>query len=219
MVTTEHLDLADIPQGAVLRSVTAQRSRFSHRPAVRVSLTDQVSRDGVAGVDFVDQPTFVQIPTAFATGKISVDIASRLRPDAPADARGFAGIAYRIGAGEKPPFEAVYLRPTNGWHVAPPDGPRRERAIQYFAYPDWPYNRLRDERPNGGYEAAADIRLDAWIRLTITVRATSLSAAVNGTTVLELPQTLAATPRGAVGLFVDIGTDAHFSNLSVVHDD
>ena len=172
-----------------------------------------------AGVDYVDQPTFVQIPTSFTTGHVSVDIASGLRPDAPEDARGFAGIAYRIGSGEKPPFEAVYLRPTNGWHVAPVDGPRRLRAIQYFAYPDWPYNRLRDERPDGGYEAAADIRLDTWIRLEITVRATTVSAAVDGTRVLDVPRTLAEPRPGAVGLFVDIGTDAYFSNLTIVHDD
>ena len=218
-MTTEHHDLAEIPDGAILRSVTAQRSSFDHRRAVQVSLNEQVSRDGVAGVDYVDQPTFVQIPTSFTTGRIGVDIASRLRADAPEYARGFAGIAYRIGPGEKPAFEAVYLRPTNGWRVAPPDGPRRQRAIQYFAYPDWPYSRLREERPDGGYEAAADIRLDKWIQLEITVRATNVSAAVDGTPVLEVPRTLAEPTTGGVGLFVDIGTDAHFSRLTVVHDD
>jgi hypothetical protein len=218
-VTTEHYDLARIPGDAVLRSVTARPSRFDHRPAVRVSLTDEISRGGVAGVDFVDQPTFVQIPTMFNTGRVRVDIASRLRPDAPEDARGFAGLAYRISPGDNPAFEAVYLRPTNGWHVAPADGPRRQRAIQYFAYPDWPYNRLRDEHPDGGYEAAADVRLDTWMRLEITVRATSVSAAVDGMSVLDVARTLLAPVPGAVGLFVDIGTDAYFSNLSVVHDD
>ncbi|GAA1973863.1 hypothetical protein [Microbacterium pumilum] len=218
-MTAENHDLAGIPDGAVLRSVTAGLSSFDHRRAVRVSLTDKVSHDGVAGVDYVDQPTFVQIPTTFTSGHISVDIASRLRPDAPEEARGFVGIAYRIGRGQKPSFEAVYLRPANGWHTAPTDGPRKLRAIQYFAYPDWPYNRLRDERPDGGYEAAADIRLDTWIRLGITVHARSLSADVDGTTVLEVPHTLVEPTAGAVGLFVDIGTDAHFSNLTISHAD
>jgi len=218
-VTTEHHDLAEVPTGALLRSVTAQRGSFDNRPSIRISLTEEVARDGIAGIDYVDQPTFVQIPTTFTTGVISVDIASRLRLDAPDDARGFAGIAYRIGSGEKPPFEAVYLRPTNGWHVAPSDGPRKLRAIQYFAYPDWPYNRLREECPDGGYEAAADIRLDTWIRLEITVRAMSVSSAGDGRPVLDVAQPLAEPSAGAVGLFVDIGTDAHFSNLSVVHDD
>ena len=188
-MTTEHHDLAEIPDGAVLRSVTAQRGSFDHRRAVRVSLTDKVSHDGIAGVDYVDQPTFVQIPTTFTTGKISVDIASRLRPDAPEDARGFAGIAYRIGPVRGPRSKpSTFAPPTDG--MSRPPRAARLRAIQYFAYPEWPYNRLRDERPDGGYEAAADIRLDTWIRLEITVRDTSLSADVDGTTVLEVPQTL-----------------------------
>ena len=170
------------------------------------------------GVDFIDQPTFVQIPARFTTGRISVDIASRVLPDAPELARGFAGIAYHIGSGEKPPFEAVYIRPANGWSVAPIEGPRRNRAVQYFAYPDWPFDRLRDERPDGGYEAGADIRPDTWIQLAVTVRATSLKIEIDDATVLEVAHTLAEPITGPVGLFVDIGTDAHFSNLTISHD-
>lgn len=192
-MSSEHHDLADIPEGAILRSVTAQPSSFDHRRAVQVSLSDKVSHDGVAGVDYVDQPTFVQVPTTFTTGMVSVDIVSRLRPDAPEDARGFAGIAYRIGPGEKPPFEAVYLRPTNGSHVAPIDGPRRLRASNTSPTPSGRTTDSRDERPHGGYEAAADIRLSAWTRLQIIARATSISAAINGTRVLDVPR-LSSSP-------------------------
>ena len=36
-------------------------------------------------------------------------------------------------------------------------------AVQYFAYPDWKFDRLREEFPDGRYEAGADIGPDEWI--------------------------------------------------------
>jgi hypothetical protein len=59
------------------------------------------------------------IPASFENGTIEVDILSRLNGKGPADARAFAGIAYRIIAGSDR-FEAVYLRPLNGWKTNPP---------------------------------------------------------------------------------------------------
>jgi hypothetical protein len=178
-----------------------------------------VTNHGIPGVDFIDQPTFLQIPADFLTGRLRVNIASGVRPDAPELARGFAGIAYHVGAGEKPDFEAVYLRPANGWSVAPLDGPRRHRAVQYFADPDWPFSRLREEPPKGPYEAGADIRPGSWIQLTVTVRADSLSVDIDERTVLDVAPPLAAPAAGSIGLFVDIGTDAYFSDLTIDHDD
>jgi hypothetical protein len=37
--------------------------------------------------------------------------------------------------------------------------PRDQRAIQYFGYPDWKFDRLREQYP-GDYEAGADIGPD-----------------------------------------------------------
>jgi hypothetical protein len=78
-------------------------------------------------------PTFVIIPTSFAHGTKKVNILSRLNGKGPADARAFAGIAYRVTA-DGDGFEAVYLRPLNGQKTNPPS-PRNQRAVQYFAYP------------------------------------------------------------------------------------
>ena len=157
---TRH-DLAALPQGAVLRSVTATPTIVEDRPALRIELTDAVTFDGRPGVDYVDQPTFVIVPVAFTTGLLEVDIRSRLNRKGPADARAFAGLAYHI-TDEADHFEAVYLRPLNGRRLNPPP-PRHIRAVQYFAYPDWPFNRLRDDYPDGRFEAGADIEPDQWI--------------------------------------------------------
>jgi hypothetical protein len=174
--TTYALD--HLPEGSGLRSVTAAPADIAGRQALRVELTDTVTFDGKPGVDYVDMPTFVIIPARFTNGTIEVDILSRLNGKGPADARAFAGIAYRIAEGGVR-FEAVYLRPLNGRKANPPS-PRDQRAIQYFAYPDWPFDRLRSEYPDGRYEAAADIGPDEWIKLKIGIAETAVDVTVNG---------------------------------------
>ena len=103
---TSH-DLATLPEGAELRSVVATPTTLDGRQVLRVSLTDEVTLDGRPGVDYVDQPTFVVLPVMFENGTIEVDVRSGLNELAPDDARGFAGLAYRISEG-RDQFEAVY---------------------------------------------------------------------------------------------------------------
>jgi hypothetical protein len=155
--TTMH-ELTKSPEGSELRSVTAVPTEVSGRRALRVELTDAVTLHGKPGVAYVDMPTFVIIPASLENGTIEVDVLSRLNGKGPADARAFAGIAYRITHGGDR-FEAVYLRPLNGWKTNPPSS-RDQRAVQYFAYPDWKFDRLREEFPDGRYEAGADIGPD-----------------------------------------------------------
>jgi hypothetical protein len=69
--------------------------------------------------------------------------------------------------------------------------------VQYFAYPEWNFERLREEYPDGRYESVADIGPDEWIQ------------------VLDLVETKGREARGRIGLFVDICTKAFFSNLSI----
>ena len=205
-----HFALDSLPDGASTRGVTADPGQIDGRPALRIALDDD-TRAGTPGVDFVDQPTFLLLPVTVASGRIAVNIRSGLLPDAPDYARGFAGLAFRVGEGR---FESVYLRPTNGLAVAP-EGVRRQRSIQYFAYPDWLYERLREERPDGGYEAGADIHPDTWMRLEITFGPAGLRASVDGVPVLDLDHTLGDETPGGIGLWVDIGTEAWFADLDI----
>ncbi len=209
---TSH-ELDQLPQGSILRSVTATPADVAGRKALRVELTDAVTFHGKPGVDYVDKPTFVIIPASLTAGMIEVDILSRLNNKGPADARAFAGLAYRIADGGDR-FEAVYLRPVNGLKTTPPS-PRDQRAIQYFAYPDWPFDRLRTEYPDGRYEAPADIGPNEWINLKIDIAETGVDVMVNGTRVLKVAETKAAPLTGAVGLFVDIGSESYSSKLTI----
>ena len=204
--------LTELPEGSELRSVTAATAEVAGRTALRVELTDAVTLQGKPGIDYVDMPTFVIIPASFENGTVEVDILSRLNGKGPDDARAFAGIAYRISDGGDR-FEAVYVRPLNGWKANPPS-PRDQRAVQYFAYPDWKFDRLREEFP-GRYETGADIGPDEWINLRIDIDDTRLSVAVNRTEALTVPETMAVPAAGNIGLFVDIGSESFFSNLRV----
>jgi hypothetical protein len=110
--TTAMHTLQALPAGAFLNSVEAETVNLAGRQAIRVQLT-AAAASGVPGVDYVDQPTFVQIPADFGNGVIEVDVLSRLTEDAPDYARAFAGLAYRIAEGLES-FEAVYVWPLNG---------------------------------------------------------------------------------------------------------
>ncbi|MFK4759382.1 hypothetical protein ACI3KS_00460 [Microbacterium sp. ZW T5_45] len=205
--------LETLPDGSTLRGVTARSASVAGRDALRVELTDQITTQGIPGVDYVDQPTYVELPVTLRTGSIEVDILSRLNRKTTFDSRAFAGIAFHASA-DASAFQSVYLRPLNGRKADPPP-PRDRRAIQYFAYPEWPFDTLRDQRPDEGYEAAADIGPDEWITLNVRIDEDVITARVDGTAVLRVERLLAAPIDGAVGLFVDIGTEAFFSNLTI----
>jgi hypothetical protein len=96
-----------------------------------------------------------------------------------------------------------------------PPPPRDKRALQYFAYPNWRFARLREEYPDGRYEAGADIAGDEWITLTLDIADSGVRVGVNGVEQLVVREPKAAPTTGAVGLWVDIGTEAYFSNLRV----
>ena len=91
-----------------------------------------------------DNPTFARVKNLeFHNGIIEVEVAGRPLPDAIPEARGFIGIAFRIRE-DLSAFECMYLRPTNG---RAEQQLRRNRATQYFSYPDWKFDRLRTEVP------------------------------------------------------------------------
>ncbi|MEO2213072.1 hypothetical protein ABGV40_19700 [Paenibacillus amylolyticus] len=207
-----HYNLDTIPEGAQPHSVTAIPVQMGGRQTLRVTLTDEVSH-GEPNVDFIDMPTFLKIPVEFKDGTLSVDIFSKLRDNAPDYARGFAGLAYRI-SDHMDAFEAVYIRPLNGLKTQP-EAPRDKRALQYFAYPDWKFNRLREEYPDGRFEAGADIGPGEWVNLTLVIDDSNLKAYVDGTECITIDKTKATVITGDIGLFVDIGTEAFFSDLRI----
>ncbi len=162
----------------------------------------------------VDEPTFVRIADSdFTNGIIEVNVLSRLLKNAPELARGFIGIAFRINT-QNTAFEGMYIRPTNGRAESQL---RRNRATQYFSFPDFKFDRLRKEAP-GEYESYTDLTLNAWIHLRIEVNGKQAKLYVNHSqqpVLVVNDLKLGADASGAIGLWVDVGTEGFFSDLKV----
>lgn len=153
----------------------------------------------------------------FHNGTIEVDVCGRLLPDAPDYARGFIGIAFRA-AEDGREFESFYIRPTNGKHCNDPV--RKEHGCQYFSFPGYTFSYLRQFGITE-YENRADtIALNEWSHIRAVIKEEAGVFFVDGVKVLEVHD-LKHGPhaRGNVGLYVDIGTDALFRNLSILFDD
>jgi hypothetical protein len=151
----------------------------------------------------------------FKNGTIEVDVAGSPRPGAPADARGFIGIAFRLqNHGAR--YEDIYLRPTNG---RADDQVRRNHSLQYESIPDFPWFRLRKENP-GGYESYADLEAGAWTRMKIVVSGTNARLYINGAEqpCLVVNDLKLGESRGQIALWAHWTTDAYFSNLTVHTD-
>jgi len=165
-------------------------------------------------IETVDEPTFAKITdNNFKNGTIKVMVKSRLLKDAPEFARGFLGLAFRINEDNKR-FESIYLRPTN---ARSDDQLRRNHSIQYFSYPDYKFNRLREKAP-GKYESYADMGLNEWITMKIIVKDSTATLFLNNNPrpaliVNDLKN--GEGESGSVGLWVEIGTEGFFKNLKI----
>ena len=111
--------------------------------------------------------------------------------------------------------EAVYLRMTNGsLNDPPPPAPRNAYAVQYIAFPDRSWRRLRQEFPNR-YERAAPVALGTWHRLRLEIAGARVRALVDGQEVLVIDDLSFPDRAGRIGLWVDDGTAGYFANLTV----
>lgn len=161
-----------------------------------------------------DNPTFARVKgLEFRNGTIEIEVAGRPLPDAPPEARGFIGIAFRI-QDDLSAFECFYIRPTNG---RAPVQLRRNRATQYFSYPDWKFDRMRNEVP-GHYEAYVDLITGAWTKLRIVVDGQHAKLFVHDNeqpTLIVNDLKHGPDMEGAIGLYIDMGTEGFFRNLQV----
>jgi hypothetical protein len=163
----------------------------------------------------IDEATFVKIKDLeFKDGTIEVMVLSRLHIKARPSDRGFIGIAYRINA-DNSKFECMYIRPTNG---RANDQVRRNHSTQYFSFPDFKFSRLRKEAPEM-YESYADMGLNEWIKIKIEVKGNQAKLYLNDNkqpSLLVNDLKMGADATGALGLFVDVGTEGYFRDLKVI---
>ncbi len=200
--------------GLKINEVSAKPVTYQGRAAVQVKYSE-LGPGGYAGPD---RPTFAFLPGIdFHNGTIEVDVSGSIAPDAPKDApfapRGFVGIVFRI-APDLSKFEGIYLRPTN---ARAEDQVRRNHSTQYFSYPGYTFARLRKESPEK-YESYVDLVPGEWTKMRIEINDEKALLYVNGSdqpVLVVNDLKLGKEAHGSIGLWVDIGTEAHFSNFRI----
>jgi hypothetical protein len=188
-----------------LRFVQAGMVTYRGRRAVRLVESDENPAD--------DQTVALVSGSEFKDGVVEIDIAGMPRADAPQDARGFVGVAFRVHPAARQ-FECFFLRPTNS---RADDQLRRNHSTQYVSHPDYPWFRLRDESP-GVYESYADLESGAWTTVRIVVSGIRASLHVNGARqpCLVVNDLKLGESHGQIALWIGAGTEAFFSTALVV---
>lgn len=202
-------DLAFMPGRAVAHCDVARVRRLHGRTSLTVRLSRDMTRYPEPGGSSVDLPTFISLPMCFEDVALEVDVCSRLYDGASPAAVPLAGLAYRVSHRERRSTR-VEVRPLNGTPSRPPSSYVR-RAAQFVTYKEWPFERLEPTGPTDSTSAG-----DQWTHVAVQIDGNRLVALVDGDESLVIPVNRAAAPRGDIGLFVDVGTEAYFSNLRVV---
>jgi hypothetical protein len=161
---------------------------------------------------------FVKITNLnFKNGIIEAYVSGKPSEGSSEQARGFVGIAFRIN-GDQSKFECIYLRPTNG---RAEDQIRRNHSVQYIAYPEFPWFKLRKDFPEK-YESYVDLVTGEWTKIKIEIKGSKALLFVHGNAQPSLivnDLKLGADVEGNIGLWIGPGTEAHFSGLMITKYD
>ncbi len=195
----------------VPNKVVAQPCMYKEKHALQVQLISGFTAE--TGY-IADGPHFAYLPDIdFHDGIIELSLASSLAKDAESFARGFAGIGFRI-APESKHFEGLYVRPTNGRAA---DQVRRNHSVQYFSFPTYDFAYFRKHAPEK-YESYCDLQVDTWMHMRIEVQAEKTRLYMHNAEqpcLLVDDLKLGHNARGGIGLWVDMGTVAHFADIKV----
>lgn len=211
MIYTNIIEKA-MKESTLLKPVNTSMELLAQENGVcaRVSKTEKLAQD--------DANTFVNVPGIdFHNGTISVEVCGRLLSDAPAHARGFIGLVFRANA-DTSEFESFYIRPANGRSCTDPI--RRAHGCQYFSFPGYTFSYFREFGIDGFEAPVDDIALGQWTNIRAEIHGKRADFFVNDCRVLTVEDLKhGGAARGSVGLYVDIGTDGFFRNLSIVCED
>ena len=166
-----------------------------------------------AGARGENEDRLVLLPVKdFESGTIEVEVSGEPGGGAGQGARGFVGVAFRVGENTEK-FDAFYLRPTNG---RAEDQVRRNHSAQYISHPAWTWSRLRKEEPEK-YESYVDLVPGEWTRVRIEVDGVKARLYVHGNAqpTLVVNDLKQGAWKGQVGLWIGPGTVGHFRNVTV----
>ena len=189
-------------------NVSAENFNFEGENVLRVVKTEKLFEYDINSIAKLKN-------SDFHNGTIEVKMLSRLLPDAPDFARGFIGIAFRINA-DNSAFESFYIRPTNS---NTSDPVRKAHGCQYFSFPKYTFAYFRENNITK-YENQISQGLNEWVNLKAVINDARADFYLNDVLTLTVEDLkLGKDSRGAVGFFVDIGTEAFYKDLKIVQTD
>lgn len=218
-LAAENLRL-DSSRGLTLQNVQAEAVAHEGKRGLRVTVS-AADRQRILEMPAEQRATFETVAlvdgSQFTNGVIEAEIAGEPAADAAEGARGFVGIAFRVQPDAKS-YDAFYLRPTN---ARADDQVRRNHSVQYVSHPEWPWPRLRKEFPER-YESYVDLEAGKWTRIRIEVQGERALLYVHGQSQPTLVVTdlkSGANGKGAVALWINSSTVAHFRDLRITARD
>lgn len=164
----------------------------------------------------VDEPHYAKLMDLnnFENGTIEVKMYSQIQDPSPfPSAAGFIGLYFRITEADSA-FESIYLRPKVG-RINKQYA--RNHAVQYFSFPDYKFQTLRDKFPAGTYEGSAPVALNEWITMRLEINGDMVEMFINDLkySSFVVDKMLGKNKKGSIGLYVDIGTIGYFRDLKV----
>jgi hypothetical protein len=189
-------DLFNMAENSKLEVFNRKVSTFTEndKKGIRFSKNEN---DGVAWLNGVE----------FSNGTVELDIRGK-----DVFQQSFVGIAFH-GTDNKT-FDAVYFRPFNFQSTDPV---RKIHAVQYVAYPDYPWQLLRDKF-NGKFEKAVIPSPNGteWFHVKITIKYPVVTVFVNGNLEPSLTiEKLNTRTTGKIGLWVGNNSDGDFADLQI----
>lgn len=200
-----------------LHNVTGSIVKFKGKKALKIERDlDALPFDAERLEETVDETHYARLLGLedFENGTIEVKMYSEIQDPSPYEpAAGFIGVYFRIKEDDSA-FESIYLRPKVGRIN---NQYARNHAVQYFSYPDYKFQTLRDNYPPGTYEGSAPVALNEWITMRIEVNGETAEMFINDMkhSSFIVNKMLGKNKKGHVGLYVDIGTIGYFRDLKV----
>ena len=142
----------------------------------------------------------------FSTGTIEIDLRGKDIMQ-----QSFLGVAFH--GVDTITYDAIYFRPFN---FRSSDPVRKIHAVQYISEPEFPWDRLREEK-NGIYEKGIDPPPAAveWFHARIVVDDSTINVYVNNSATPSLTvKKLNNRKNGLIGLWSD-GVNGEFANMVI----
>tara|TARA_R110000751_G_scaffold167909_2_gene273795 strand:+ start:1674 stop:2420 length:747 start_codon:yes stop_codon:yes gene_type:complete len=204
-------------QAFELHNVTGSIIKFEGKKVLKIERDlEALPFDADRLEETVDETHYARLVDLddFENGTIEVKMYSQIQDPSPyPPAAGFIGVYFRIKQDDSA-FESIYLRPKVGRIN---NQYARNHTVQYFSYPDYKFQTLRDDFPAGTYEGSAPVTLNEWITMRIEVNGETAEMFINDMKYSSfiVNKMLGKNKKGYVGLYVDVGTIGYFKHLKV----